>query len=265
MVDDGGDDEKVDSLGLFDVPADYYVPTRNPTTETYTLRNKKMLTLHLVGHNPLWGHHLWNGGRQIAQYLEENPFLVKDKTVLELGAGAGLPGLVAACLDARKVVITDYPDIDLVQNISKNIEAAGFDGSDEFEDGKRVAAAGYCWGADVDPILHTTRPCRRLFDLLILADLLFNHSEHDKLIRTVQLTLGKWPGTQALVFFTPYRPWLLEKDLAFFKAAEVAGFNVQKVLEIKHEKVMFENDPGDEELRRTVFGYILTWKTEAQG
>jgi nicotinamide N-methyltransferase len=82
------------------------------------------------------------------------------------------------------------------------------------------------------------------FDVLILADLLFNHSEHAKLIKTVQLTLEKSPASKAYVFFTPYRPWLYEKDLAFFDLAREAGFLVTKTLEKVMEKVMFEEDPG---------------------
>jgi len=38
-----------------------------------------------------------------------------------LGAGAGLPGLVCGILGARKVVITDYPDEELVENLKFNI------------------------------------------------------------------------------------------------------------------------------------------------
>lgn len=82
------------------------------------------------------------------------------------------------------------------------------------------------------------------FDVLILADLLFNHSEHAKLIKTVELTLKKSPSSTAYVFFTPYRPWLLEKDLAFFDLAREAGFIVTKTLEKVMDKVMFEEDPG---------------------
>lgn len=80
--------------------------------------------------------------------------------------------------------------------------------------------------------------------MLILADLLFNHSEHAKLIKSVELTLKKAPGSKAYVFFTPYRPWLLEKDLAFFDLAREAGFTVVKTLEKVMDKVMFEEDPG---------------------
>lgn len=41
--------------------------------------------------------------------------------MLELGAGAGLPSFVAAILGARKVVVTDYPDADLIANLNHNI------------------------------------------------------------------------------------------------------------------------------------------------
>lgn len=56
--------------------------------------------------------------------------------------------------------------------------------------------------------------------------------------------MKKAPGSKAYVFFTPYRPWLLEKDLAFFDLAREAGFTVVKTLEKVMDKVMFEEDPG---------------------
>ena len=41
--------------------------------------------------------------------------------MLELGAGTGLPSLICAHLDAKLVVITDYPDTELIENIHYNI------------------------------------------------------------------------------------------------------------------------------------------------
>lgn len=84
----------------------------------------------------------------------------------------------------------------------------------------------------------------RGFDTVILADLLFNHSEHGKLIKSVQQALKHSQEASALVFFTPYRPWLLEKDLAFFDLARASGFRVEKIFEKTMEKVLFEKDPG---------------------
>lgn len=70
----------------------------------------------------LQGHHLWNGAQVISKYLQNHAeALVYHKDVLELGAGAGLPSLVAAVLGAQNVVVTDYPDADLISNLEHNI------------------------------------------------------------------------------------------------------------------------------------------------
>ena len=167
---------------------------------------------------------------------------------------------MATVLGAKKVVVSDYPDPDLVANLWRNIEGLPAAPSPaEGTDGRCIVAEGYCWGADVGPLCSHLPDPRSGFDVLILADLLFNHSEHGKLVATIEVALSKSAGARALVFFTPYRPWLYEKDMAFFDLAREKGFRVEKILEEKMEKVMFETDPGDEELRRTVFGYELRW------
>ncbi len=47
---------------------------------------------------------------------------------------------------------------------------------------------------------------------------------------------------------------------AFQRWCPQRGMEVEKVLEEKMEKVMFEADRGDEELRRTVFGFVVRWR-----
>lgn len=176
--------------------------------------------------------------------------------MLELGAGAGLPSLAAAVLGAKTVVVTDYPEPELVANLDHNIKNCGLDLSTT-----NIISAGYLWGHSVDDLRAHLPLEAQGFDLVILADILFNHSEHEKLVSTLSHTLSRTPGGTALVFFTPYRPWLLEKDLAFFELARKRGFVVTKIMEHVMEKVMFDEDPGDELLRRTVFGYELTWES----
>jgi len=248
-----------ESLNIFTDPPDYYPSPPAPTTATHTLLTGQILTLSLVGHNPLWGHHLWNAGRLISTYLEKTPSLITGKTVLELGAGAGLPSVVCGLLGAKKVVSSDYPDVELVENLRRNVEGSAL--LDEAEGGeKKPVAEGYLWGADPLPLRsHLPEGETGGFDILILADLLFNHSEHEKLVKSIEQTLKKEKDAKALVFFTPYRPWLFQKDMAFFEVVKERGFLVAKVLEEKMERVMFEGDPGDEELRRTVFGFVVRW------
>lgn len=190
-----------------------------------------------------------------SQYLEDNiPNLVKDKCVLELGAGAGLPSLICALKGARKVVVTDYPDSELIENLQYNINHC-----DALADRNVISAEGYLWGNASDGLKSHLDSQSDGFDLLILADILFNHSEHEKLVESLRITMKKSPDARALVFFTPYRPWLLEKDLRFFELVKEAGFSVGKLVEKVMDSVMFDNDPGDELLRRTVFGYEVKW------
>ena len=165
-------------------------------------------------------------------------------------------------------MVTDYPDAELVENLTHNIATCAplFPGPDS---ASVVSAMGYLWGASPAPLLsclssspldETTTAPGPGFDLLILADLLFNHSEHRALLSTLKSTLRRAPSSRALVFFTPYRPWLLEKDLGFLElCGEDGGLVVRKVGEWVRDRVMFEEDPGDELLRRTVFGYEVLW------
>ena len=170
--------------------------------------------------------------------------LIHSKSVLELGAGAGVPSLVAAILGAQHVVVTDYPDVDLVENIQWNV-----DNCNALTVAQRavIAVEGHAFGAPAEPLLAHVRhgTDREMgFDTLILADLLFNHHCHPQLILTIQRTLARSASARALVFFSPYRPWLLNADLNFFTLAEDAGFTVEKIGGELTDKVMFRDDPG---------------------
>ncbi|KAK0254423.1 Protein N-terminal and lysine N-methyltransferase efm7 [Friedmanniomyces endolithicus] len=253
------EDDDETTAGLFKEPDDYYPPEKEPTVVEHRMLSGPILKLRLVGHSPLWGHLLWNAGRTVANYLEANSTtLIRHKSVLELGAGAGLPSLVSVLNGASCVVVTDYPEEALVENLRVNIRQ-------NCHEQHNIHAEGYLWGADISPLTRYLSDDKSSagFDVLILADLLFNHSEHAKLLSTVQQTLQKSPDAQALVFFTPYRPWLFDKDMAFFDLARKGGFEVERIFEKIMDKVMFEEDPGDELLRRTVFGYSLHWSAES--
>ncbi|KEF55306.1 uncharacterized protein A1O9_08960 [Exophiala aquamarina CBS 119918] len=255
MAASSDDNDELPSLDLFQDPAGFYPPEKPPSFTTYLMKNGRHINLRLVGHSPLWGHLLWNAGQVVAQYLEENTQqLVQGKNILELGAGAGLPSLVASLLGAKQVVVTDYPDNELIVNLRHNIDL-----NLAAQDMPNIVAEGFLWGSSADALTAHLEKGSSTFDVLILADILFNHSEHNKLLDTVTGCLKRTSDSVALVFFTPYRPWLLERDLNFFKMARSSGLLVDKIMEQTMDKVMFENDPGDETLRRTVFGYTVKW------
>lgn len=208
------------------------------------------------------GHLLWQGGRVLADYLEDHAdTLIQGRTVFELGAGGGLPSLVCAIRGAKQVVVTDYPDAELVHNLDYNVQHC----TDMCL--ANIAAAGYLWGAAL-PTVEMQGRREQLgqshFDLILLADLLFNHHCHEALLKSISSNLALTERARALVFFTPYRPWLLEKDMAFFDlvCADETGLEVLELGQWEMDTVMFAEDPGDEKLRRTVFAFEIRWKKE---
>ncbi|KAK6204992.1 uncharacterized protein RJT21DRAFT_12371 [Scheffersomyces amazonensis] len=258
--------------GLFEEPDDFRPPPPESHFATYKRKlanaEPSEITLKLVGKSPLWGHLLWNAGIFTADYLDKNAVdLVKNKKILELGAASGLPGLVSALNDAKLVVSTDYPDPDLLSHIQYN-----FDLLNEQYKGQlsKYIVKGYIWGNNVGPILYPKEEEDKelsdkeisevededKFDLIILSDLVFNHTEHHKLLTTCRKTLKK--DGKCLVVFSPHRPHLLHKDLEFFETAE-------KEYEFKSHQVsmvnwtpMFQEDEETVEIRSRVYCFLLS-------
>ena len=46
-----------EGLDLFQEPADYYEPEKQPTFASHTTRSGQEIQVRLVGHNPLWVRH----------------------------------------------------------------------------------------------------------------------------------------------------------------------------------------------------------------
>ena len=66
------------------------------------------------------GYILWSGAIILSRWLNSNNSLIKDKKILEIGAGLGLLGIVAAKY-ANHVTMTDYNEI-VLQTLVKNVE-----------------------------------------------------------------------------------------------------------------------------------------------
>jgi nicotinamide N-methyltransferase len=178
----------------------------------------------------------------LTKYFFRNPEIVQGKTVLEIGAGGGLPSLVAAHLGAKRTILTDYPDNSLIDNLKHNVETnrAMYPNAD-------ITVQPLLWG--------TTTDLNEKFDLIILSDLLNNHSAHEAMLETCEIHAHK-KDTLMLVSFTHHQPWKAHKNMKFFDIAKRKGFSYEKMFEEKYP-VMFEKDPGDEEVRRTVHVYSM--------
>lgn len=150
------------------------------------------LRIHLLGSHPLWGHHLWNASLDISRYLQRHAssLLHGGKSVLELGAAAGVPSIVCAREGAECVVATDYPDQPLIDVLVRNLET---NVHSRHRQGCKAVAEGYLWGADPSALTAHLAPEKRDhgFDLLLLSDLIFNHQAHPALLHSMDVCLSK--------------------------------------------------------------------------
>ncbi|KAH3662638.1 hypothetical protein OGAPHI_005890 [Ogataea philodendri] len=220
-------------------------PPKPSTTVEYRQKDGNTILVTLIGSSPLYGHILTNACQSLAKELENDPQLVAGRTVLEFGAGGALPSLLCAKLGARKVVATDYPDPELISNIRVNIEQNAVSAN--------CVEAGYIWGNDTSPLLELLPPGSKTFDVLILSDVIFNHTEQTKLLRSCRELITPRTG-RVLVPFSPHRPKLLEEDLAFFETAKEYGFEVHDE-GIEKWSPLFKNDTDEStvEIRSRVY------------
>lgn len=121
--------------------------------------------------------------------------------------------------------MTDYPDAALVENMQHNVEL-----NTTPTERDRTSVQGYIWGRSADILLETISPAPR-FDLIILSDLIFNHSQHSALLDSCKAALSKSQDACVLVFFTHHRPHLADADMGFFQLAKQRGWNCDEILE----------------------------------
>ncbi|KAG5181676.1 hypothetical protein JKP88DRAFT_148843, partial [Tribonema minus] len=212
------------------------------------------LTLTLVSsRHSLWGHLLWNASIRLAEMFDGGEVDLKGKTVLELGAGAGLPGLIAALCGASTVLITDYGtsvDHTLVEAIRRNIDALSPHVPKEC-----LHAAPHVWGGSVQPLLDVLGEGHK-FDVILLADLLFNRSEHRKLLQTCSTALA--PGGTVWVTWGHHDPPKAPLDLKFFEIAAAPHSEGGFDFELEHLPPvqyvdLFEEHDGMDEARGVVY------------
>jgi predicted nicotinamide N-methyase len=146
-----------------------------------------------------YGLSLWPGAIALAHEITARADEFRGRRVLELGAGTGLPGIVAASLGAL-VVQTDKQQAAL-HLARMNAERNGVGGIEH-----RVAD----WAAWVD----STR-----YDWIIASDILYPKPMHPHLTRIFDGNLAS--GGRGLLS-DPFRP----AGLAFLESLETAGWTI---------------------------------------
>jgi predicted nicotinamide N-methyase len=180
---------------------------------------------------------LWEAGATLAEYLLQDPSLVKDKRVVELGAGVGLTGLVAAgCCGASSVHVTDYTDAcldNLRHNVSINREWLHERHEGEVVQDKNISVGYLDWCAYADesnrqpeaslPLDNQLLPSYKALseaDVLLAADVAYDWSVIGPLAQIIRifLTSDTSGGLKRALFVTILRNKqtfkLLERELA---------------------------------------------------
>ncbi len=169
--------------------------------------------------------HRWNASRSFASFLDRTR-LCQHRAVLELGAGGALPSIIAALTGATRVVVTDYPDSPLLDNIQFNITKNVPSSLQNL-----VNVQGYIWGHDTKPLRNILPPGSAGFDVVILSDLIFNHSQHEALLNTCEHAISESEPTACiLVFYTHHRPHLAHRDMEFFEKARGRGWRTDEIV-----------------------------------
>ena len=92
-----------------------YIPAYEAVKTIYA----DLLALDPATPFPYWAK-VWPSATALHNVLQKHPSLIRDKTVLELGAGVGLPALMIADI-TNSIQISDY-NLDAVELLRKNIE-----------------------------------------------------------------------------------------------------------------------------------------------
>jgi len=144
----------------------------------------------------------------MAQFLCENPTLVKGRDVVELGAGPGLPGVVAAKLGASRVTLTDLPsELELLRT---NASLNGFgDDSAASSSSSTVDVAACAWGDET----QISRVGKR--DVVVCSDVLYGHRAD--VARALAQTMRALVKDDGICLVAYYSREKLMHDLAFFE------------------------------------------------
>ncbi|XP_063040065.1 protein-lysine methyltransferase METTL21D [Engraulis encrasicolus] len=124
------------------------------------------------------GHVVWDAAIVLAKYLETKAFLksngLASKHVLELGAGTGIVGLVAATLGAH-VTLTDLEDLQALLKKNINVNQSLISGS--------ATAKVLKWGENASDFLPPP-------DMILMADCIYYEQSVGPLVDTLKTLAG---------------------------------------------------------------------------
>lgn len=151
---------------------------------------------------------VWDAAIVLGQYLEKRKPLIQNKTVIELGAGTGLVGMVAALLGGN-VIITDRQKA--LKYINTNVE-----NNADVLSKLHIKVADLTWGQSISDF-------EAPYDVILGADIIYLEETFEELFKTL-LDLA---GRETIVLLSCRIRY--DRDNKFLKLL-ATKFNVKKVL-----------------------------------
>ena len=216
----------------------------------------RVLHFQLLSHRRRWAQRVWPAAQVLAKHLDAQPELVRERRVLEIGAGAALPSVVASLLGAAAVVVTDYPDERMLKNMVLNLDANLRGGYAR----ERSVVIGYDWNASpsivLDALASLLTPQKQRaagdggdaprFDVVLLSDLLYE-CEHEPILTAIAACLEESKSARALLTFQVHDRCQLPKQMAFFELAPSFGLATRKLETVTVGRQFEEEDEEEEE------------------
>ncbi|KAF8317685.1 hypothetical protein DL93DRAFT_2076800 [Clavulina sp. PMI_390] len=175
--------------------------------------------------NTLLADQFFSPSLLLAEQIERGLVDLEGCTVVEIGAGAALPSILAACREKPPslITITDHPDETIINNLRENIER----NRPLFSPSCQVKCLPYIWGEDSLPILEPLKHRgSQGYDFMILSDLLYFDASHDALVKSVELLLSRRETSRAYVGAGMYTPPAV--CAKFIAIAEKAGLEAEE-------------------------------------
>jgi len=135
-----------------------------------------------------------------------------DKTVLELGSGTALPGLLCSKLGAKKVFLSDdFCQPNTLKNCHEAIKVNNLPES-------KATVLGLTWGEYSKSGLLSSQlpwPPAENLDYIIGSDLFFDPKVFEPLVATLAFLLGRHPSCQVLITVQERSAdWSIEQHLS---------------------------------------------------
>jgi len=243
-------------------------------TFTLNVLGKKLhFQQSVVKSNNSVGLTVWDSSVVLAKYLERRCELncnsLNGKTVIEIGAGCGIPGIVACTLGAKEVILTDIPRVldHLKENAKRNL----------MNENKKFSVLELSWGKT--GLEQFAKP----FDIILGADIIYHHKTVVPMLQTAHhlahddtefLLAFEEHVSDAAEFFWKKVPDYFEVQKlpaseldSFYQDDEISVFRLKKKPRHENTKsvkglILEEKDSDDEHLSDYSDDWGSDWDSE---